>query len=78
MDLREKLAQFTSVTNSTEEIARKFLEACNGDIDMAIGMHLESEGLVDQDSHGSNDPRPSISVAQTSEQLLSPKTYEKM
>jgi len=68
MDLAKKIRQFRCVTNSSEEVARNFLEACNGDVDMAICMHLESGGAT---SAGGQVP----TQAQNS---LSPKAYEQM
>lgn len=34
--------QFISVTGASKEIARSLLEACNGNLEMAIEMHLDS------------------------------------
>ena len=39
-----KIAQFIAVTGGSEEDARGLLEACAGDLDMAVNMHLESKG----------------------------------
>lgn len=70
MDMsREKIEQFTSVTNTSEDIARKYLEACAGDVGMAIGMHLENQALADPNDSTPAEPAP---------QLLSPKSYERM
>ena len=40
----EKLEQFVSVTGAPREVARGLLEACGGNLDLAINMHLESGG----------------------------------
>ena len=77
MDLREKIIQFVSVTDSSDDVARKYLEACAGDIDMAIGMHLENRAPENVATpQGPNGPPASSSSA--NDQLLSPETYEKM
>lgn len=77
MDLREKIIQFVSVTDSSDDVARKYLEACAGDIDMAIGMHLENRAPENVATpQGPNGPPASSSSA--NDQLLSPETYEKI
>lgn len=76
MDFRDKVAQFVSITDSSEDIARKYLEACGGDLDMAIGMHLENQPSVATASTG--DPAAAAPQHQNSTDLPSPKTYEKM
>lgn len=76
----EKTLQFVSVTGCSEDIARKYLEACAGDIDMAIGMHLENQVAVDSASDA-QDPVPVAhdnSVTKSSEEFLSPTSYEKV
>lgn len=65
--MEKAIQQFMSVTGSSEDIARKYLEACAGDIDMAIGMHLESE------ASSSN----SVDLTNYSDEVTS-KNYEKM
>ena len=39
-----KVQQFVAVTGSTPQVARNMLEACAGNLDMAINMHLECGG----------------------------------
>ena len=39
-----KIQQFIAVTGSTSQVARNMLEACDGNLDMAINMHLECGG----------------------------------
>ena len=39
-----KLEQFVSVTGASREVARSLLEACGGNLDLAINMHLEGGG----------------------------------
>lgn len=31
---------------ASEKVGRHFIDACNGDLEMAIGMHMDSGGLV--------------------------------
>ena len=38
-----KVGQFISVADCSEKLARKYLDACAGDLDMAIVMLLENE-----------------------------------
>jgi len=45
------LAQFISVTGASEEVAQNMLEACNNELDMAIGMYLDS-GLAEDGGGG--------------------------
>ena len=40
----EKVQQFISITGSSVDAARSLLEACGGNVDLAINMHLESGG----------------------------------
>ena len=39
-----KVEQFVMVTGAPLEVARSLLEACSGNLDLAINMHLESGG----------------------------------
>ena len=39
-----KLEQFVSVTGASWEVARSLLEACGGNLDLAINMHLKGRG----------------------------------
>ena len=77
MSLEEKIVQFVSITGSTDDVARTYLDACAGNLDMAIGMHLENGDSVLGDNTVTTD---SSSAPQTStnEALVSPLTYEKM
>lgn len=69
MDLGEKILQFTSITGASEDTARKYLEACAGDLNMAVGMHLENPSAVETSDSGSTEPPP---------QLLSPESYQRV
>lgn len=39
-----KIQQFIAVTGTSSQVARNMLEACDGNLDMAINMHLECGG----------------------------------
>lgn len=78
MDLEGKVVQFVSITDSSDAVARKYLEACAGDLDMAIGMHLESQVTADSGASGGGVQQESRPAAPVTEELLSPKTYEKV
>ena len=39
-----KIGQFVSITGASAEVARNMLEACGGNLDLAINMQLESGG----------------------------------
>lgn len=78
MDFEEKVMQFVSVTDSSDAIARKYLEACAGDVDMAIGVHMENKVTVDSAGRHSGSSQTAASVAHTSEDILSPNAYEKV
>ena len=76
MDEEEKVAHFMSVTGVSEEIARRYLDICAGDLNMAISMQLESnEGLNNPST--SDNSGSAASVPQSSN-MLSPSSYEKM
>lgn len=47
--------QFVSVTGATKAIAKSLLEACNGNLEMAVEMHLDScENPQSHEATGSN------------------------
>lgn len=70
MEEAEKVRQFASVTGSSEDIAKKYLEACAGDIDMAIGMHLENGAGSSNAVVPGSTKKP--------EALVTPMNYEKV
>lgn len=39
-----EIDQFMSVTGASREVANRMLEACSGDVELAISIHLESSG----------------------------------
>lgn len=88
-----KVQQFIAVTGSTHQVAVNMLEACAGDLDMAINMHLEcgGGGGASGDGGGASGSRSGMgggvsaagpstagpSSASTSE-TLDNRTYEEM
>ena len=44
--MESKISEFVAVTGASEEDARGLLEACAGDLDMAVNVHMESKGGV--------------------------------
>ena len=49
----EKIQHFISLTGATIQVAQNMLEACAGDLDMAVSMHLDSgtEGISERVVH---------------------------
>lgn len=47
-----KVAQFVSVTGASAEVAHRLLEACGGNLDLAINMHLEGSVAAGAESAG--------------------------
>ena len=43
-EMESKISQFVAVTGASEEDALVLLEACAGDLDMAVSIHMESKG----------------------------------
>ena len=44
--------QFVNITGSTESRAQALLKACNGNLEMAIGMHLEEAEMSENHTQG--------------------------
>jgi hypothetical protein len=44
MDEEEKLANFSAITGADLERARQYLGVCDGDLDSAVNLYLESGG----------------------------------
>ncbi|XP_019922275.3 UBX domain-containing protein 7 isoform X2 [Magallana gigas] len=42
--IREKIEQFCSITGADQEVGKNLLEACNGNLELAIDMHMDSGG----------------------------------
>ncbi len=63
----DKVSQFVAITGASSDVAKRLLEACGGNLDLAVNMHLESGGSAD-----------SSSGMETADSVLSPKSYEEM
>ena len=61
------VSQFVAITGATSDIAKRLLEACGGNLDLAINMHLESGGSAG----------PSSGM-ETANNVLSSKSYEEL
>ena len=61
------ISQFVAITGATSDVAKRLLEACGGNLDLAINMHLESGGSAG----------PSSGM-ETANNVLSPKSYEEL
>lgn len=44
VDMDKSIDQFVAVTGASVDDARNLLEACGGNLDLAINMHMEREG----------------------------------
>ncbi|XP_019850661.1 PREDICTED: UBX domain-containing protein 7-like [Amphimedon queenslandica] len=67
----KSVQDFMNLTGASAEIARSLLEACSGNLELAIGMHLDTVTPHDHSNHGleeSDHTPPSSS--------LSPSTYQ--
>ena len=62
-----KVSQFVTITGATSDVAKRLLEACGDNLDLAINMHLESGGNAG-----------SSTEMETTNNVLSPKSYEEM
>ena len=67
MDMDDTVSQFLAITGASSDVAKRLLEACGGNLDLAVNMHLESSGDAG-----------SSSGMETVNDVLSPKTYEEM
>lgn len=65
----KSVQEFVNLTGASVEIARSLLEACSGNLELAIGMHLDSMPVPsDLQNRGLEEPDPAPSSA--------PSTYE--
>lgn len=62
------VSQFVNVTGASKDIARSLLEACNGNLEMAIEMHLDSCEVPESQaaSSSSNSTGSSFAAGSTS------------
>ena len=66
--IAERIEQFCAVTESTEDVARNLLEACGGNLEMAINMHME--GVSGQSVAGQSDDFVRAPIPQKQEILV--------
>lgn len=88
--MESKLEQFVTVTGAPHDVARGLLDACGGNLELAINMHIEngsSGGMYRPPVHniGPSDPGKLLSTQRNSSQsesaddvLLSPTSYEQL
>ena len=57
------IEQFVNVTGASEEIARSMLEACNGNLEMAIEMHLDSSEVPESGVSGASSSATRLNFA---------------
>ena len=72
-----KVEQFVAITGSTHDVARSLLEACGGNLELAVNMHIEGGGSAGSPGAGVGPGRSSGEppTANTDE-ILSPTSYE--
>ena len=70
------ISQFVAVTGASSEVAKRLLEACGGNLDLAINMHLESGGSPSPAAAGPSGD--TSSEVETANDVLSPKSYEEL
>jgi len=75
--VNEKTLQFVSVTGCSEDVARSYLDACAGNLDMAIGMHMENN-MGQSPVTGASAARPDTAGTDNggTGPVLSPKSYK--
>ena len=63
--MEDEIQQFVAITGSDREVAERMLEACNGNIELAIEMHLDTDmgqsavqGMSDFNSSAAANNRP--------------------
>lgn len=70
------VSQFMAVTGASSDVAVRLLEACSGNLDLAINMHLESGESPVPTSAGASTS--TSSGTETTNDVLSPKSYEEL
>ena len=72
-----RVEQFVAITGATHDVARSLLEACGGNLELAVNMHMEGGGSGISPGAGVGPGRSSgePSTASTDE-ILSPTSYE--
>ena len=69
--MEDEIQQFMAITGSDREVAERMLEACNGNIELAIEMHLDTtdieqspvQGISNFNSSAAANNRPNIRPA---------------
>lgn len=67
------VSQFIAVTGASIEVAVRLVEACGGNLDLAISMHLESGRSPAPPATG-----PSCTSTGVVNDVLNPKSYEEL
>ncbi|XP_061187541.1 UBX domain-containing protein 7-like [Saccostrea echinata] len=64
----EKIEQFCSITGADREVGRNLLEACNGNLELAIDMHMDTGGFpaIPPAEQGGPHSEPNMSSRGTS------------
>ena len=75
--LKEKIAQFVSVTGCSEEMAKRYLDACSGNVDMAVWMHIENNAFPPPTGAVAAETK-SVADNEHPKPVLSPKSYKEM
>ncbi len=69
--------QFRAVTGAPSDVARSILEACGGNLELAVNMHMEGGGPSSSPVATPGPSRePDRDLGPTSDELLSPTSYE--
>ncbi len=74
-----KVDQFRAVTGAPIDVAKSILEACGGNLELAVNMHMEGGGPSSSPmaTPGPGPSRqPDKDLVPTSDELLSPTSYE--
>ncbi len=74
-----KVEQFKAITGAPSKLAKSLLEACGGNLELAVNMHMEGGGSsvppVATQGHSSGS---AIEHEPTSNEILSPTSYKAM
>ena len=74
ISMDDKIQQFVSITGSDIEVARSLLEACSGDVNMAVSMHLDSKGIPSAERVIRDDSKTVSGCTESADS----RTYEEM
>ena len=76
--MEANISQFVAVTGASVDVARGLLEACSGNLDLAINMHLESRGGASSTPAVVGASGGPSGGARAVDDILSPKSYEEL